>query len=1306
MALCRCPTRDTMPPRRRRCPARAPLRTLLLAIALLVGCSASISPLADGWLPGTTAWRAHKTDDDRSRPTSATTRPVDRHILGRWTAAPKLVPGTSQQPDGPLKSDEMQPQQCAKTRDRCAGGSQNMSFPAACCKATEQCVAQYSTFAWCVEKPRLAPKRPVYAVLWNNPWPAECEQHEGGAGSPPAIDWAVAGVQTNDEAAFNGEVIVDLYRTGIFPQILANGTAVNGGLPQSPAFDLKAHLAALTVVINEDVPSIDFRGVAVLDFEAWYPQWTWHGPPHLPAGDHYWNESIKLAATDNPSLKGNALLAAAKAAWLKGAQAVMIASIKHAQKMRPDGVWGYYDAMLPPDDCVTSTTDAHTSVNPCRAANDELPDLWDAVGAVMPSIYLLHNASTSNGIDSKVGEAMRLATAAGKRRADHAAPLVMPFACATYGHWHDGSGVDEEWQHWVNTAGAKNDFARPAEWGAAGIVVWGGSIGTYHKKTCAAGRVAFDAVLSPVLKTVAAKTTACAKATCSKHGRCATLPTVACLCDAGWTGTSCQTRQKLETPLHVSLKLDDTVASVTSLDMTDTSDWSFSGGKWEQAALINGSLAWMSALAAAETGNLAVYTKHAYGACNMSMTFTHTWTWTTAALVIGARNSSSYFVVDVPIEGQQFRTENTFVTVSRVNSAGWREGHAFIGPVPSASSTVGLEHRLRAELSAEGVISLWLDRQPLGSTVLPGLELPVHVGLATYSMMGMPGPNSPHRKVGMGQFANVTVHGEVAAPCFDTKPQPTRNWVKILPGVVGGLPYTELVGNAVLLPDKSILIINDGTLFRSVDRGWHWTLVPTKKGGAVETAGNRRWGFNGVDGQLFAAENGSLWVIGTVPNVNSPGSVLMRALSTDFGQSFALPQHAGRLDVPPGLGASVSFKYQGPINLTPLNSRPGTVLLCGGGFTPDERPAVPTCVKDLSGKPPPKGCGTSYLGVSKTAGKPIVNMNYCMRSTDSGASFEGPVDVNGYAGVTAPITTGMLNKDVCEMAVAETAEGEVIALVRPCFAHSPVMWTSRSNDGGASFAPLSRGHFPNYANFWALTRVSNGALVMCGRFPAVTCQFSADNGFTWRAFAVDLSAAACQGSLTEIEENLLLYVYGGWGPTTIGPSNKARFQSHAQLIRVTDTGLEPVPFATQPEITPLKLDDNAVHEATNVVGMNGTIAYTLYAETFGEMLGRAHQQCNSSGDGHQYYTAACNVDVGPESIPSFPDADVVLRDSVGLAPQRSGVRRGDRAWAAERGRPGLGGAGTTVGRGTGCWRWTANKCSFWRRDVGGYRVIG
>ena len=404
------------------------------------------------------------------------------------------------------------------------------------------------------EPPQPAPNRSRYAVLWNSPWPSECKMHEGGSGGP--IDWAAHSVAVNDEAAFNGEVVVDLYRTGLFPRFLGNGTAVNGGVPQSTDFSLSLHLAALTEIINEDVPSVGFRGVGVLDFEDWYAQWEWHGPPHLPLSDHYWNASIELAATADPSLKGKALVAAAKEAWLKAAQDVMIASIEHAKQMRPQGLWGYYSRILPPDDCVVTSAAIGATENPCSAANDDLPRLWESVDAIMPSIYLARNdtAVSTGGVDSYVGEATRLALAAGKRRKDGIAPLVIPFVCTTYGNWIDSAGVDHKYTQWVDAADAALELARPAEWGGAGIVVWGGSIDTTNAKRCAEGRAAFDTALAPVLKAVAAKTSACAAARCSGHGRCATLPEVACLCDAGWSGTSCQTARTS------SVKTDDASA--------------------------------------------------------------------------------------------------------------------------------------------------------------------------------------------------------------------------------------------------------------------------------------------------------------------------------------------------------------------------------------------------------------------------------------------------------------------------------------------------------------------------------------------------------------------------------------------------------------------------------------------------------------------------------------------------------------------------------------------------------------------------
>ena len=141
---------------------------------------------------------------------------------------------------------------------------------------------------------------------------------------------------------------------------------------------------------------------------------------------------------------------------------------------------------------------------------------------------------------------------------------------------------------------------------------------------------------------------------------------------------------------------------------------------------------------------------------------------------------------------------------------------SFIGPVPGVSSTVGLEHTLRAELSATGSLALWLDRQPLGSTMLPGLEMPGHVGLATYNMIDMGGQS--------GKFADVVVDGAVAEPLFDSKPQPARNWE-----ITTGPKDTTGVSSTVTLPDKSLLTANDGTLLRSTNRGAAWAPAGPKE---------------------------------------------------------------------------------------------------------------------------------------------------------------------------------------------------------------------------------------------------------------------------------------------------------------------------------------------------------------------------------------------------------------------------------------------------------------------------------------------
>ena len=443
-------------------------------------------------------------------------------------------------------------------------------------------------------------------------------------------------------------------------------------------------------------------------------------------------------------------------------------------------------------------------------------------------------------------------------------------------------------------------------------------------------------------------------------------------------------------------------AQSTSLSMADTADWAFVGPKWSQTAGSGAEPSWIKIIKApgsprAKQGNVAIYIKQAFVApCNITLSFIQGSTWTTAALVVGASNlTDGYFLIDVPTEGQEFRTENTFVTVSRANSAGWREGVSsatgapFIGPVPGVSSVPNLAHQLRAELS-EGAVALWLDRQPLGTVALPGLSLPAHIGLASYSMLGA-GP--------IAQFHSVTVDGPTVAPRFDAAaPGPSHSWI-----VATGSPSdlvldTTSIGNAVVLPgDKSVVALNKGMVVQTTDRAATWgklSAVPaTIHGGKL----------------LYNPQDSTLAIIGVkgeppppppppgskhkTPKVRPAGpATMLRAVSTDNGRSFSEPTTVGVINTTLWGDAAKNVSLGGFDTILPLTSRPGTVLVCGGGYSPQTL-VTAKCPADLSGIAPPTGCSTDYLGVSERAGFPALSINYCMRSETYGASWAGPVDI-------------------------------------------------------------------------------------------------------------------------------------------------------------------------------------------------------------------------------------------------------------------------------------------------------------------------
>ena len=107
---------------------------------------------------------------------------------------------------------------------------------------------------------------------------------------------------------------------------------------------------------------------------------------------------------------------------------------------------------------------------------------------------------------------------------------------------------------------------------------------------------------------------------------------------------------------------------------------------------------------------------------------------------------------------------------------------------------------------------------------------------------------------------------------------------------------------------------------------------------------------------------------------------------------------------------------------------------------------------------------------------------------------------------------------------------------------SPWMWESWSTNKGSLFGPKTRGPFPLYACYDATITTASGAMLICGRFPALSCQLSFDSGMSWKMWTIDGSGIWAQGTLFELEPDVVLFTYGGRGPGAGGYPWNARYQ--------------------------------------------------------------------------------------------------------------------------------------------------------------------
>ena len=346
-------------------------------------------------------------------------------------------------------------------------------------------------------------------------------------------------------------------------------------------------------------------------------------------------------------------------------------------------------------------------------------------------------------------------------------------------------------------------------------------------------------------------------------------------------------------------------------------------------------------------------------------------------------------------------------------------------------------------------------------------------------------------------FSNIRVRGSASdAKPWDESVQPPQNWFEPYPH---GDPSQQVTTGLVRAPNGDLVMhVGSEGLVRSTDNGRSWSPLEAHgwKGGFM--IGPR-------DGKLLTFVGGK--------------EANYRSESSDNGKTWSTYKP---IKQPPLALAETRGMVLQPLHGAML-LKDGTLLSFYPAFNPEWQ-----------------------FGEIHEWGA-LHNSGWSERSTDGGLTWSAPVPLDGPPG-------GGLVCDMCEFTSnVQTRDGTVVAFVRPIY--SPWMWEARSDNGGESWAPSTRGPFVGYACTSPTQPTASGALLVAGRMPGLAVNISHDDGLNWRAYRVGTDTWA-MGAMLEVEPDLLLYVYmstaQGSGKTgTIG-------YLRAQYLRVTTTGLVPV----------------------------------------------------------------------------------------------------------------------------------------------------
>jgi hypothetical protein len=518
------------------------------------------------------------------------------------------------------------------------------------------------------------------------------------------------------------------------------------------------------------------------------------------------------------------------------------------------------------------------------------------------------------------------------------------------------------------------------------------------------------------------------------------------------------------------------------LHLSGAPAWSFSGEAWSEDQ--------DGAIRPPDARNLhsrAFYAAEQFGDATIEFEYNGSYRETgtgNAGLILRASDPDHFYYVHFPWGGQQLRAKHFWAGVAKIEGDAYQRNVAFEYVSGVASET---DRWYRVRVDAKGPhIRVWVD----GRAALDVTD-------ATYARgcVGFAG-------YGWYAFRNVRVAG-AASPADAWKPAPLRTH-----NFTVGLD-SQVMPSGCIAPNGDVLLAQANKLVRSKDKGRTW--------GTVETLPPSLGEVGDYGCALFrAGDTLRVMVYRTQDVVKKPAPEIAIAASNDNGATWTEPMVSQVAPEWPAI----------PKNLVPY----GPVLVTQDGVW----------LRFLLGSA--KEDGAAFTDV-RTWGATHAKA-YVIRSTDQGASWSAPIDIDWPTWTDAKRGTVPGSLDLTEPS-AVVMGNTVMVLVRPVY--SQTMWQCWSNDAGATWDAASRVTFPGYAQ--SIARTQSGAIVCAHRYPQYALNVSRDGGLNWDAGTIIDYPAWAMGCIVEVEPDVLLCTY----------MNAERGQPLlAQLVRVTQDRVEPV----------------------------------------------------------------------------------------------------------------------------------------------------